>query len=330
MLKICSIGCGAMAVQGHGPSFAKYKNDYPDTHLCGCCDIDEKRAKDFAEKFGFENYYTDYIKMLDTEKPDVVSLISPVHLTCEMSIEIMKRGYNIILEKPPGRNREELELMSKTAKECGVNVRTSFNRRYTPLVTELKKRLDESGEKIINITCQMYRWHRYDKDFSTTAIHSVDLVKYIVGCDYEKVSFDYDFRPELGENVKNIIMNAKFENGTFAQITFIPIGGVVTERISTNTHNNTYFVDLPVWGNMDVPGKLIHIKDGSKVETVTGDTLADSTEMFELCGFYDENRGFFEHVRNGCETICDLETALQSVEIEDCIRNSENTYRKGN
>ena len=128
MFKICSIGCGAMATQGHGPSFAKYKKDYQDTLLAACCDIDEDKAKKFAEEFGFEAYYTDYLKMLDEVKPDVISLISPVALTCEMSVEIMKRGYSVILEKPPGRNREEIELMIKTASETGVSVRTSFNR----------------------------------------------------------------------------------------------------------------------------------------------------------------------------------------------------------
>ena len=62
MFKICSIGCGNMAVSGHGPSYAKYKKDYPDTLLAACCDLDEERAKAFCEKFGFEKYYTDYIR----------------------------------------------------------------------------------------------------------------------------------------------------------------------------------------------------------------------------------------------------------------------------
>ena len=187
-----------MAVNGHGPSFAKYKKDYPDTLLAACCDLDEKRAKDFCEKFGFEKYYTDYIEMIETEKPDVVCLMSPVDLTCTMSVEIMKRGFNIILEKPPGRNEEELHIMNMAAINGNVSVRTAFNRRYAPLVTELKKKIRQTGEKIINITYQMYRHNRYEKDFSTTAIHAVDVVKFIAGSDYLDVKFNYDHKPELG------------------------------------------------------------------------------------------------------------------------------------
>ena len=328
MFKICTVGCGNMSTTGHGPSYAKYKKDYPDTCLAACCDLDEKKATDYAEKFGFERVYTDYIQMIETEKPDVVCLMSPVDKTCEMSVQIMSRGFNIILEKPPGRNVDELTGMNMAAINANVSVRTAFNRRYTPLITELKKRIHETGEKIINITYQMYRWHRYERDFSTTAIHAVDVVKFIAGSDYIDVKFNYDHRPELGENVKNIFMNGIFKNGAHTQISLVATGGAVTERITVNTHNNTFFVDLPVWGNMDVPGKLVHVKDGDKIETVTGDQLSDSTEMFELCGFYDENRSFFEHLRNGGKRICDLSGCAQSVEIEDCIRNSVESYER--
>lgn len=328
MFKICVIGCGNMSESGHGPAFKKYKNDYNNVCLCACCDINEERAKNYMETFGFNSYYTDYKKMLEEMKPDVVSLISPVHLTCSMSIEIMKMGFNVIMEKPPGKNREEIELMIKQAEKSKVNVRTSFNRRYTPLILELKDRIAKTGEKIINITYHMYRYNRVDNDFSTTAIHAVDVVKNIAGADYKEVSISYNDRPELGENVKNIFLNAEFENGAYAQISFAPVAGAVIERLSVNTLNNTFFVDLPVWNNIDVPGKLVHIENNQKVETITGDMLSDSTQMYELTGFYDENRLFFEHLRNNDEIICDLESAIQSVEIEDCIRNSQTSYKK--
>ena len=68
MFKICTVGCGNMSTTGHGPSYAKYKKDYPDTCLAACCDLDEKRAKEYAEKFGFEKVYTNYIEMIEAEK----------------------------------------------------------------------------------------------------------------------------------------------------------------------------------------------------------------------------------------------------------------------
>ena len=329
MFKICVIGCGNMSQSGHGPSFAKYKKDYKDVCLAACCDLDPIKAQEYMAKFGFEKYYTDYKEMLTNEKPDVVSLISPVDYTCPLSVEIMKMGFNIIMEKPPGKNREEIELMDKVAKETGVNVRTAFNRRYTPLILELIKQVRETGEKLINITYQLYRYHRFDEDFSTTAIHAVDVVKHIAASDYEKVNFSYDYHPEFGETVKNIFIDGKFDNGANFQISLVPTGGAVTERVTVNTVNHTFFVDLPMWENIDVPGKLLHVIEGNKCTTVDGSSLVDSTEMFEVSGFYDENRLYFEHLRSGSqEIINDLQSAVQSVEIEDCIRNCIPKYEK--
>ena len=329
MFKICVIGCGNMSLSGHGPSFAKYKKDYKDVCLAACCDLDEEKAKSYMNKYGFEKYYTDYSIMLEAEKPDVVSLICPVDFTCQLAVDIIKKGFNIIMEKPPGKNREEIEIMDKAAKESCVNVRTAFNRRYTPLILELINRVRASGEKLINITYQLYRFHRFDKDFSTTAIHAVDVVKHIANSDYETVNLSYDHHPELGENVKNIFLDGKFENGAFFQISLVPTGGAITERVTVNTVNHSFFVDLPMWENIDVPGKLLEVTENNNCITADGSTLVDSTEMFEVSGFYDENRLYFEHLRSGSqEIINDLQSAVQSVEIEDCIRNCIPKYEK--
>ena len=106
-----------------------------------------------------------------------------------MAIDIMKKGFNIILEKPPGKDVDEINEMITEAKKANVNVRVAFNRRYAPLLIKLKELIKESGEEITNITYQMYRHNRRESDFSTTAIHAIDAVKYIAEVDYKKVNY---------------------------------------------------------------------------------------------------------------------------------------------
>ena len=65
-------------------------------------------------------------------------------------------------------------------------------------------------------------------------------------------------------------------------------------------------------------------------EVITGDNLSDSLEMFELSGFYEENRLFFEHIRHSDEVICDLKSAIQSVELEHALRTNGEKYSKYN
>ncbi len=200
IFKICCVGCGDMSIRGHGPALKHYKEANPGVELTACCDIDETRATDYREKFGFNKYYTNMQVMLDTEKPDAVCLVVPVCLTAKMAVEVMEKGYPVIMEKPPGMNRDETLKIIEAAKKYNVHNRVAFNRRYMPIVQTLKNYLEKSfkPEEIQNIQCYFSRVGRHDADFSTTAIHGIDTVKFIAESDYKRVKFvyqDFDVRP---------------------------------------------------------------------------------------------------------------------------------------
>lgn len=326
MFKICVIGCGAMSCGGHGPSFRKYKEDYNEVCLAGCCDLDEEKAKSYKETYGFEKYYTNYDEMLEKENPDVVCLMAPVSLTKKFSVDIIKKGYNIIMEKPPGASSSETREMIEEASESGLFVRCAFNRRYTPLIQKLKEYIKD--KRIYNITYQMYRTGRNEKTFYTTAIHAIDAVKSIVGADYKKVNITFQELPEAGEGVSNFYLDCDFENGAKGFISLVPMGGAICERITVNTENESYFVELPFWNNLDVPGRLRGIKGNEVFADVSGSELIDTGEMFEEMGFYEENRSFFELIRSGIKPFSDLESGLQSIEIAECLEKRIPLYEK--
>ena len=314
-----------MAKSGHGPAFKKYAQEHNDTLLAGCCDIKREAAEEFAATFGFSRAYTDYRVMLDEVKPDAVSLLSPVELTSELAVSVLKLGYPLILEKPPGRNREEILAIDRAAREAGVSVRTAFNRRYTPLVQKLKELL--ADEKIMNITYQMYRRGRSEPDFSTTSIHAIDAVSFVGGGKYKNVSITFQELPANGKNVANYYLTGELDSGAVVQISLVPMGGSVAERISVNTDKATYFVELPFWKNCDSPGTLTRVEGTEITHKISGGSLVDSTEMFEESGFYEENRSFFEHLRSKNNVENDMQSGIQSVEIADCIRRRIREYK---
>ena len=159
MPKLCLIGCGGIATQGHGPSLQKYVSLHPELILAGCCDLDAARAESYRAQFGFAKAYTDYEAMLDELRPDAVLLTCTAAKTCELSIAVMKKGYNILLEKPPGDTLEEITAMIAEADlHPDLHIQTAFNRRHTPLLARLKQELQ--GKRIYNITYQLYRHSR--------------------------------------------------------------------------------------------------------------------------------------------------------------------------
>lgn len=327
--KICAIGGGWMATQGHGPAYREYAEENPEVELAACCDIDEEVAKKYKERFGFSRYYTDIFHMLEKEKPDAVCLIVPVHLTAPLAMRIMELGYPLIMEKPPGINKEETLNIIKIADEGNIPNQVAFNRRFTPLIKKLKDELTAKYKPsdIQNIQYFMYRVGRIDDDFSTTAIHGIDATRYLAGSDYKHVRFFYQELPELGEGVANIFMDCTFVSGTTAQLSFCPVTGVTIERAIANTHGHTYFLDIPIWGGIDSPGRLLHIKDDKVDFDISGHDICSSQELYKTNGFYDENVSFFNDIRAGRKPINNVKTALQSVEIAECIRERLTEYK---
>jgi predicted dehydrogenase len=322
MFKICVVGCGGIANQMHGHAYKKYASLHADTLLACCCDIDEEKAAKFRDQFGFLRYHTDFLAMLREEKPDAVCLNAPVHKTAEMSAAILKEGYPLILEKPPGRNREELMSIIEAAEQGNVPHQVAFNRRFIP-ETELLCRELRTGFKngdIQNISCEFFRVNRRDNDFSTTAIHGIDTVRYIADSDYEEVHFFYQEMPGLGKDICNTVMQCRFVSGATAQLRFFPMTGIRLERITVNVKSDTYMALLPYQDSLDAPGRLLHYRDNALVKEISGGELCGSLEIFETNGFYREDEAFFDAIREGKQPVSQLRSAIQSVELGDCIR----------
>jgi len=323
-MKICLIGCGFMAVTGHGPALRKYAGQHPGVVLAGCCDVDAGKAEEFRRTFGFAAAYTDMRRMLDAERPDAVCLAVPEKLTAQLSIEIMQNGYPLLMEKPPGLTRAETLRMISAAAESRMPNQVAFNRRFMPLNALLKQKI--SGLDVQNIRCDFYRENRPDADFATTAIHGIDNTRFLAGSDYRQIHFFYQELPQYGPGVANIFMQCTFAAGMTAQLNFCPMAGAILERITVAAEGHMFFAHLPVWGAADAPGELLHMENGEICETISGRALVASDEVFETNGFYAENESFLNNLRSGKAPQDDIRSGLQAVEIADCIRMRQAHY----
>ena len=322
--KICSVGCGGMSTSGHGPSFRKYAAEREDTVLAACCDLDAGKAEIYREKFGFQKCYTDLETMLKTEKPDAVSLVVPVALTAQLSIKVMEMGFPVILEKPPGMDREQTLRMIEAAERTGVYNQVSFNRRHMPLVRRFKElRQGLEGQMW---QYDFFRINRKDADFSTTSIHGIDTLKFLVGSDYKSVSFRYLPNPANPELVPVILLDCEFADGQAGRITFAAATGICAERCTMHGTNEMISAAFPYHGTkgaVDENGLITYVRGGDVICQEPGPAV----ESFVENGFYGENANFFDCVRNGIRPTDDIASGLQSVEIADCIRKGKAFYR---
>ena len=327
-MRLCQVGCGEHARAAHGPSQARCARERSDLVLAGCSDLDAARAEAFRRDFGYGRAFTDAATMLDAERPDAVVVVVPVERTLAVGSLVLERGIPLLLEKPPGETVAEVDRLIAAAEQGGrlVPHQVAFNRRFAPLVRELRRRIEESGP-LQHVHYEMTRVERRDPDFSTTAIHGLDAVRYLAGCDYAEARFRYHELPALGRGVANILVDGVMASGATAHLAFSPVAGVLVERASAHAHGHSLFLQVPMWSGVDSPGRLWHYSGGRQAAELVGDELGDGTALFELGGFYRETAAFLDALAAGRSPSPGLRESRQSVEIAERISHRATEYR---
>ncbi len=139
-LGIGVIGAGGIAEGAHLPGYAAY----PDLcKIVAVCDTMPDRAKRVAEKFGAEHVFTDYRDMLALKSVDAVSVTTPNAFHKQPTIDSLKAGKHVLVEKPLAMNSAEGAEMVRVARETGMKLQVGLNMRWGSDQQTLKRFIDE-------------------------------------------------------------------------------------------------------------------------------------------------------------------------------------------
>ncbi len=144
-LNVGLIGYGFMG-RTHSNAYCKVGHffDVPyEPVLRVVCGLEEKAAKAFAEQWGYESYTTDWHKVIEDDKVDVVDICVPNNVHAEIAIAAAKAGKAIVCEKPLALNGVQGKKMVDAIEKAGVANLVSFNYRRVPAVTLAKMLIDE-------------------------------------------------------------------------------------------------------------------------------------------------------------------------------------------
>src|SRR5215472_1061814 len=91
-----------------------------------------ERAESSARNYGIPTFYTNFEEMLDKEKPDIVSIVTPPALHFPMTMAALSRGIHVLCEKPFAMNSSEARQMKAAAESAAVVAMVDFEFRYVP------------------------------------------------------------------------------------------------------------------------------------------------------------------------------------------------------
>lgn len=147
-LRVGIIGCGLIGIKR-----AMYINALG--NLKSICDKSEKRIKNFIKITNKKNLdiYTDYKKLLNDSKLNVVIISTTHNILSDIAIEAIKKNKHVFVEKPGGISLTKLNYIKTLAKKNNIKVKVGFNHRYHPAFLKIKELLKEKKKlgKIISI-----------------------------------------------------------------------------------------------------------------------------------------------------------------------------------
>ena len=174
-------------------------NRIPEVEITAMCNSNDERAKYVMQTYGVQRHYTNYLEMLDKEKPDFVDIITPPPTHVVMTLESLKRGIHVICQKPLAPTITESMEIRRLTNSYSARFMVHENWRFQPWYREIKKMLANHviGEQIFNISFRMRMgdgWGErayldrqpYFRDYPKlliyeTGVHFIDTYRYLLG-----------------------------------------------------------------------------------------------------------------------------------------------------
>lgn len=134
-LKVAIIGTGMIANAAHIPA---WKDLADQVQIVAVADDREQAARETARRHGIPNHYTDYQKMLEAEKPDIVSVCTPNRFHKPAAIAALRAGAHVLCEKPLSASAADAKEMYDEARACGKLLCANQTMRFDPNVLAAK------------------------------------------------------------------------------------------------------------------------------------------------------------------------------------------------
>jgi len=196
-----------LGLVGVGPVVERYHlravRAVPEVHPAVAVDINEERARQFAQRQGFPFSTTRLQDLFG--KVDLAIVALPNGLHASVTCELLSNGIHVLCEKPMARNVPECRAMIEAARRGGAQLCIGHNRRFRNNVS-LAKRLMEKGilGEVTRIEAEegsTADWPRSPAYFDPVqagggalidvGIHSIDLIRWLVG-EFQEIEYRGD------------------------------------------------------------------------------------------------------------------------------------------
>lgn len=232
-MRYALIGCGRIArnhmIAAHNTSL----------ELVAMCDLHQGKMETLLGNSAFAGtaprFYTDYKKMMDEVRPELVAIATDSGVHAEIALYCIRAGANVIIEKPIAMSMADAKLIAREAKRCGVKVAACHQNRFNLSCQQMHKAREEGRFGRLSHGSIHVRWNRNQNYYDQAAwrgrwasdggalmnqcIHGIDLLLWMMGSRPVRVYgvTRQQYHPYLeAEDIGMAVVS--FENGAVATI----------------------------------------------------------------------------------------------------------------
>jgi UDP-N-acetylglucosamine 3-dehydrogenase len=113
------IRCGVIGLGWFGEHHVDALQSLPLAEVCAVCTRRDYRVKEIAEKYKVQKTYTDYHDLLADKDIDMVTVVTHVQDHPQPTVDALRAGKHVFLEKPMANSGEECDVIIAEAKKTG-------------------------------------------------------------------------------------------------------------------------------------------------------------------------------------------------------------------
>ena len=317
LIGLSLIGAGGFAKGVHLPNLKKLKNKFVLQHIVA---NSGHNARSTAEQYGFISYGTNTEGAYINDDVDAVLIATRHNTHAKFTLDCLKAGKHVLVEKPLVLNQQELNDITdfyKSNNEYLPIVLTGFNRRFSNYLSIIKKEISERiNPMIINYRMNagyqpLDLWYHGVEGGGRNigeACHIYDLFTFLVNdkvCSVE--AFSITPKTDYYSSRDNFTAIMKFEDGSIASLTYSALGNNKSSKESMDIY---------------VDGKVIILDDYKSLKMIDQKTKKTQTRFAEK-GHFMELDAFADAIINKKQWPIPLWQQIQAmqiaIDVEKCL-----------
>jgi len=259
-IKVAVLGAGSFATQVLIPLIKELSEYYK---LVAIVTRDPVECKEKAKRFKASYCSTDPLDVIYSNDVDMVVIATRHDTHAKFTIEAIKAGKAVFVEKPLALTEDELNEIVKVYVNNPVPITVDFNRRFSPYAIKARQIVEGQGPifALYRVNAGMIPPTHWVQDPEVgggriigEVCHFIDFFNYLLqGTNLNSIKVD--FLPVDNKKVKaldNVAIQLKWDDGSLTTILYTSIGSIQLPKEYIEIHFNGSSIAIDDYKHMTI------------------------------------------------------------------------------